>query len=156
MKAETDESFKTDADGKRWLETGDIGEVLPNGTLKIIDRRKDLQKLANGEFVSLGKIESSLRNSPYVENICVCTDRFSNAVTALISPNQRALLELGTKLGGKWAQLSFEDLCSDEAVKRKVLESLKKLATSELGLKLREVPVAITLVKESWDQENGL
>lgn len=156
MKAETDEAFKTDADGQRWLETGDIGEVLPNGTLKIIDRRKDLQKLANGEFVSLGKIESSLRNSPYVENICVCTDRFSNAVTALISPNQRALLELGTKLSGKWAQLSFEDLCSDETIKKEVLKSLKQLATSELGLKLREVPVAITLVKETWDQENGL
>ena len=56
MPKETAESFKTDSDGKRWLETGDIGEVLPNGTLKIIDRKKDLTKLANGEFVSLGKV----------------------------------------------------------------------------------------------------
>lgn len=56
MPEETDESFKVDEDGTRWFETGDIGEVLPNGTLKIIDRKKDLTKLANGEFVSLGKV----------------------------------------------------------------------------------------------------
>ena len=56
MPKETDEVFFTDKDGLRWLETGDIGEILPNGTLKIIDRKKDVTKLANGEFVSLGKV----------------------------------------------------------------------------------------------------
>src|SRR5699024_3054808 len=53
---ETAESFSVDEEGTRWFETGDIGEVLPNGTLKIIDRKEDLTKLANGEFVSLGKV----------------------------------------------------------------------------------------------------
>lgn len=56
MPKETAESFKEDADGTRWFETGDIGEVLPDGTLRIVDRKKDLVKLANGEFISLGKV----------------------------------------------------------------------------------------------------
>lgn len=38
MEKETAEVFFKDEDGKRWLETGDIGEVLPNGTLKIIGK----------------------------------------------------------------------------------------------------------------------
>ena len=38
MPEETAESFKVDADGTRWFETGDIAEVLPGGQLKIIDR----------------------------------------------------------------------------------------------------------------------
>lgn len=58
MPNETKEVFYEDEDGTRWLETGDIGEVLPNGILKIIDRKKDLTKLANGEFVSLGKVSN--------------------------------------------------------------------------------------------------
>ena len=56
MPKETAEAFKVDEDGTRWFETGDIGEQLPNGNLKIIDRKKDLTKLANGEYVSLGKV----------------------------------------------------------------------------------------------------
>jgi len=65
MPEETEEAFKRDSDGTRWFETGDIGEVLPNG--KIIDRKKDLAKLANGEFVSLGKVgdnSGNPRNNP--------------------------------------------------------------------------------------------
>lgn len=53
---ETEEAFTKDEDGTKWYHSGDIGEVLPNGTLKVIDRKKDLNKLANGEFVSLGKV----------------------------------------------------------------------------------------------------
>lgn len=45
-----------DEDGLRWFMTGDIGEVIDDGTIKIIDRKKDLVKLAFGEYVSLGKV----------------------------------------------------------------------------------------------------
>lgn len=57
MPEETAECYKTDADGTRWFESGDIVEVNSSDlTLKVIDRRKDLTKLYNGEFVSLGKV----------------------------------------------------------------------------------------------------
>ena len=37
--------------------TGDIGQlVLATGSIKIIDRRKDLVKLQMGEYVSLSKV----------------------------------------------------------------------------------------------------
>lgn len=57
----TAEVFKEE-DGVRWFYTGDIAEFYPDGTIKIIDRKKDLLKLAFGEYVSLGKVSSySLR-----------------------------------------------------------------------------------------------
>ena len=43
-------------DDLHWFRTGDIGEMLDDGTIKIIDRKKDLVKLAFGEYVSLGKV----------------------------------------------------------------------------------------------------
>ena len=52
----TDESFSPAPNGMRWFRTGDIGEVFPDGTFKVIDRKKDLIKLANGEYFSLGKV----------------------------------------------------------------------------------------------------
>ena len=52
----TNESFIYDSNGMRWFRTGDIGEVFPDGTFKIIDRKKDLIKLSNGEYFSLGKV----------------------------------------------------------------------------------------------------
>jgi long-chain acyl-CoA synthetase len=39
-----------------WLKTGDIGEWNKNGQLKIIDRKKNLVKTINGEYVALEKV----------------------------------------------------------------------------------------------------
>ena len=74
-------------DGVRYFATGDIGEMLPNGNLKIIDRKKDLVKLQGGEYISLSKIEVSLKLLPFVENCCVCANSLKSSCVVLISPN---------------------------------------------------------------------
>jgi len=61
------------------------------GTLKIVDRKKDLVKLQFGEYVSLGKVESELKTYPLVENVCIYGDSTKSVVVALVVPDRNKL-----------------------------------------------------------------
>jgi len=140
-------------DGIRWWATGDIVEVYPDGTLKIVDRKKDLVKLQHGEYISLGKVESILSFCDFVDNICVYGDSFHTNVIALIVPNRKALTELAAQF--KKESLSFSDLCQDN----EIIAGVKKAVAehgSKSGLLRMEIPGEIKLCSEVWMPDNGL
>ncbi|CAF1003802.1 unnamed protein product, partial [Didymodactylos carnosus] len=60
-------NFK-EIDDVRYFATGHIGEIFPNGTVRIADRKKDLIKLRRDEYVSLAKVENVIAKiSSYTE-----------------------------------------------------------------------------------------
>ncbi|MCW3100841.1 MAG: hypothetical protein JWL77_6459, partial [Chthonomonadaceae bacterium] len=73
-----------DADG--WLHTGDIGELSPDGYLKITDRKKDLIVLTNGKKVAPQPIEATLKQSPYIGEAVLFGDKQAT-ISALLVPN---------------------------------------------------------------------
>jgi long-chain acyl-CoA synthetase len=78
--------------GVRYFATGDIGEILPNGNIKIIDRKKDLIKLHGGEYVSLNNVETCLKLMPLIDNCCTYAKPFETYVIGLICANQRKII----------------------------------------------------------------
>merc|ERR1712055_67158 len=124
MPEKTAEEFFND-NGKRWFKTGDVGQMMPDGTIRIIDRKKDLVKLQGGEYVSLGKVESLLKIHPAVDNICVVADSNKNYCVALVVPGEVYLDMLA-------AELNLTSFTRDALPRDgRVVESFKKLLAKQ-------------------------
>ncbi|KAJ1671241.1 long-chain fatty acid-CoA ligase [Coemansia sp. RSA 25] len=72
-----------DADG--WLRTGDVGQWVAGGRLAVIDRIRNLIKLASGEFVALEALEAAYAASAHVAHVCVVADARMRRPCALVS-----------------------------------------------------------------------
>ncbi|HJU31969.1 MAG TPA: AMP-binding protein [Hyphomicrobiaceae bacterium] len=123
------------ADG--WLKTGDAGLIDPRGQLAIIDRAKDVGKLADGTPFAPQFIENKLKFSPYIREAVAFGDQ-RPFVTAMISVDQST--------AGKWAEqmslpyTSYMDLVRKPEVASLVVgETAKVNATLPEALRVRRV-----------------
>ncbi|MBP5205426.1 MAG: AMP-binding protein, partial [Bacteroidales bacterium] len=73
-----------DSDG--WLHTGDLGELTPEGRLKITGRKKEMFKTAFGKYVVPTIIENKFAEESLIDNILVVGENKQFAA-ALIVPN---------------------------------------------------------------------
>ncbi len=105
------------ADG--WLHSGDAGYLSDDGHLVVIDRLKDVMKLADGTQFSPQFIENRLKFSPYVkEAVVVGKDR----------PFLTAMVCIDMGIVGKWAEknkLSYTTY-TDLSAKAEVYDLLQR------------------------------
>ncbi|KAG9478474.1 hypothetical protein GDO78_013486 [Eleutherodactylus coqui] len=146
------EDFYVDDNGQRWFCTGDIGEFHPDGCLQIIDRKKDLVKLQAGEYVSLGKVETALKNCSLIDNICAYANSHQSYVISFVVPNQKKLTSLALQNGmeGTW-----EEICNNPTMEAEVLKEIKEVASS-MKLERFEIPIKVRLSPDPWTPETGL
>lgn len=76
----TREIFEEDG----WIKTGDIFELTPTGQFKVIGRVKELVKLPQGEYISLGKLTAAYSAVKYVNQIYVYAGLQSRFLVAIV------------------------------------------------------------------------
>jgi long-chain acyl-CoA synthetase len=143
-----------DRDG--WFHTGDIGELDPDGLLRITDRKKDLFKTSGGKYVAPTSIESQFKAlCPYVSEIIVHGEG-RNFCTALVvlDPDAIARWAEHNDLAGK----PYGELVTSEPVRKLVAgyiaalndrlnrwETIKKFVVLERELSIEEGEVTPSL-----------
>jgi long-chain acyl-CoA synthetase len=147
LEKETKESFTDDG----WFMTGDVGEWDPQGHIKIIDRKKNLVKTQNGEYIALEKLESVYRGTHVVANICVYADSNRTKPVAIIVPAEPALKVLAQENGIKGEHL--EDFAHNDKLNEIILKQLQEVGRKG-GLKGIEIIEGIVLTEEEWTPEN--
>ncbi|KAF9904998.1 long-chain fatty acid-CoA ligase [Lobosporangium transversale] len=137
----------------RWLKTGDIAEWHPDGTISIIDRKKNLVKLSHGEYIALEKLESVYKSTAYCNNICVYADSMQSKPVAIVVASEPRILELAKSKGIQTKD--FAALCQDKVIVKAVLDAC--LATAKrAGLKPAELLQGVYLEHEEWTAQSGL
>jgi long-chain acyl-CoA synthetase len=117
-------------DAQGWFHTGDAGYVDADGHLKIIDRVKDVGKLADGTLFAPKYIENKLKFFPYVKE-AVAFGQGRERVCAFVNMDMEAV--------GNWAEKrnmpysGYVDLASRPEVRELVRECVEQVNADLAG-----------------------
>lgn len=102
-------------DSEGWLHSGDIGQILPgDNSLRIIDRRKNIFKLSQGEYVAPDKLENIYKTAIGLGDIFIYGDSLKSAIVAIINVDPDQLATLSTESGVSSSDLTA--FCADQKV----------------------------------------
>jgi len=121
--------------------SGDIGEFIEDGKIRLIDRKKDIMITSGGKNITPSQIESCLKGSPYISEAVLIADgkKFPSA-----------LIEIDFETVSDWARRNkisytgFTSLTTDPRVIEMIGDEIKKanqsLARVEQVKKFRIIP----------------
>eukprot|EP00567_Pseudictyota_dubia_P012315 CAMPEP_0197442618 /NCGR_PEP_ID=MMETSP1175-20131217/8593_1 /TAXON_ID=1003142 /ORGANISM="Triceratium dubium, Strain CCMP147" /LENGTH=726 /DNA_ID=CAMNT_0042973129 /DNA_START=225 /DNA_END=2405 /DNA_ORIENTATION=+ len=151
MPGKTKEEWEDDG----FFHTGDIGQWMDDGSLRIVDRKKNLVKLKGGEYIAIEKMEMTYGNSKFVDavagGICCYGDGDMDRPVALMQLNQAVTME--------WAAENavpgdFPTVKNSPKLMEAVMADMKNEA-KKAGLSYIEIITAVTFLTEPWTPENG-
>ncbi|CAN7090606.1 unnamed protein product [Brassica rapa subsp. narinosa] len=135
-----------------WLHTGDIGEWQPDGAMKIIDRKKNIFKLSQGEYVAVENLENIYSHVAAIESIWVYGNSYESYLVAVVCPSKIQIEH--------WAKEhnvsgDFETICQNQKTKEFILGEFNRVAKDK-KLKGFELIKGVHLDTVPFDMERDL
>ncbi|KAF5833313.1 hypothetical protein DUNSADRAFT_10434 [Dunaliella salina] len=122
----TDEVLEKDG----WFHTGDIGCLTKSGGMQIIDRKKNIFKLGQGEYVAVEKLEATYKKAaPVVDQVWVYGNSFKNSLVAVVVPGEG--LKSWAKDQGIEGSSDLTALCGNPKAKAYMLEVLTRIGKED-------------------------
>ena len=139
-----------------WFYTGDCARFNPDGTMTIIDRKKNIFKLSQGEYVPVEMVELTYSYSPYISQIWVWGNSNDSFLVAVVVPDPEYIRRLAADVfladpstpDPETADIA--DLCRVKEINRRVLEELARVGR-ERKLKGYEIVRGIILEPVPWE-----
>ncbi|KAG0355701.1 Long chain acyl-CoA synthetase 7 peroxisomal [Gamsiella multidivaricata] len=155
-----EKSSREAIDSENWLHTGDIGYVDERGCFTIIDRKKNIFKLAQGEYVAPEKIENILMaRCNLIMQIFVHGNSLESTLVAVSVPEPETFLQFAHSVTGIKVALGDQEglakLCQDPQVNEAYLKELGKAGKAG-GLRGFEFVKKVYLTTDAFSVENDL
>lgn len=122
---ENEEATKEAFDENGFFKTGDIGEITPDGFLKITDRKKEMFKTAGGKYIAPQSIENKLMESTLIGQVMVIGEN-KKFPSALIVPAFDVLSKWAAQKG--ISNSSNEEIIKNPEVIQKYQEEINRLS----------------------------
>ena len=127
--SETSKAFTEDG----WFKTGDIASIDELGRIQIIDRRKNVLKLAQGEYVSPERIEGVLLSGlNYLAQAFVHGDSLQTFLIAIVGVQPDIFAPFASKIIGSdigaTDMAAIKAACANEKVKAAILKDIDRVS----------------------------
>jgi long-chain acyl-CoA synthetase len=147
-----------DADG--WFSTGDIATVDSRGRFAIIDRRKQLLKLAQGEYISPERIENLfLGTAGWLGTAFVHGDSDKSSLVGLFGVDPESFAPWASKVLKKTIDqkdyAAIKQACADPKIRVAATKELAEISRKNRLMKY-EYCRALYLYLEPFTEANGL
>lgn len=127
-----------------WLKTGDIIQLkYPRLDMHLIDRKKNIFKLSQGEYIIPDKLENIYQKSNKLfDDVFVYGNSKKNCLVGVVAVKKQKMGKLMSELGA-----------NEENVEKKIVEYLEQVRAKS-GLNRLEGLAAVKIETEDWLEKN--